>query len=100
MKLKDLDELNKIYNFQNTVILCEISEQWSEQLQKLFKYNSHKCNSASSFSVCAHRDQRKCLIALPTDAEHVRVFEKTLIGGFSCVNTRLPFGTQILLNDK
>ena len=24
LKLKDLDELNKIYNFQNTVILCEI----------------------------------------------------------------------------
>ena len=24
LKLKDLDELNKIYNFQDTVILCEI----------------------------------------------------------------------------
>ena len=37
---------------------------------------------------------------LPTDAEHVRVLEKTLIGGFNCVNTRLWFDTQILLNDK
>ena len=35
---------------------------------------------ASSFSVCVHRDKNKCCIALPTDAEHVRVFEKTLIG--------------------
>ena len=26
--------------------------------------------------------------------------KKTLIGGFSCVNTRLVFDTQILLNDK
>ena len=34
-----------------------------------------------------------------TDAEHVIVFEKTLIGGFSCVNTRLAFDTDILLND-
>ena len=46
-----------------------------------------------------HRDKSKCLIALPTDAEQVRVFEKTLIGGFSCVNTRLAFDIQILLGD-
>ena len=38
-------------------------------------------------------------IALPTDVEQVRAFEKTLIGGFSCVNTRLAFDTNILLND-
>ena len=28
------------------------------------------------------------------------MFEKTLIGGFSCVNTRLAFDKHILLNDK
>ena len=38
-------------------------------------------------------------IALPTDVEQVRAFEKTLIGGVSCVNTRLAFDTNILLND-
>ena len=77
-----LGELNKIYNFQDTIILCEIFEQRSEQLQKLFKFNLRKCNSVI-------RDQSKCLIALPV--EHARVFEKTLIGGFSCINTRLAF---------
>ena len=76
MKLKNLGELNKIYNFQDTIILCEIFEQRSDHLQKLFKYNPRKCNSASSFSGCVHRDKSKCLIALPADAEHVRVFEK------------------------
>ena len=75
-------------------------EQRSELLQKLFKFNLKKCNSSSSFSGCVHIDKSKCLIALPTDAEHVRVFEKTLIGGFSCVNTRLVFDTQILLSKK
>ena len=39
-------------------------------------------------------------IATPTDAEHVGIFEKTLIGGFSCVNTRLAFDTEILLGDN
>lgn len=52
------------------------------------------CNS---FSGCVHMDKSKCLIELSTDAQHVRVFKKTLIGGFSCVDTRLAFDTQILL---
>ena len=76
MKLKDLGELNKLYNFQDTIILWEIFENRSSQLQKLFKYNPRKCNSAISFSGCVHRYKSKCLIALPTEAEHVRVFEK------------------------
>ena len=61
MKLKDLGELNKIYNFQDTIILCKIFEQRSEYLQKLFKYNTRKCNFASSFSGCMHRDKNRCL---------------------------------------
>ena len=89
MQLKSLGELNKLCNFQDTIILCEISESRASQLQKLFKFNPRKCNSASSFSGCVHRDKSKCLIALPTEAEHVRVFEKTLIGGFSCVKTHV-----------
>ena len=52
MKLKNVGELSKIYNFQDTIILCEIFEQRSEHLQKLFKYNPRKCNSASSYSGC------------------------------------------------
>ena len=65
----------------------------------IFKFNPRKCSSASSFSSCVHRDKSKCCIALRTDAEHVRVFGKMLIGGFSCVNTRLAFDTEILLKD-
>ena len=96
-KLENLVELNKLYNFQDTVILCEIFENRSQQLQKLFKDNPKKCNSANSFTGCVHRDKSKCLIALPTEAEHVRLFEKTLLGGFSCINTRLAFDSEILL---
>ena len=100
MKLANLGELNKMYSFQDTLILCEIFEQRSFLLQEIFKFNPRKCNSASSFSGCIHRDKSKCCIAWPTDAEHVRVFEKTLIGGFSCVDTRLAFDTEILLNEN
>ena len=40
LKLKNLGELNDIYNFQDTIILCEIIKQRSLRLQKIFKYNS------------------------------------------------------------
>ena len=76
MKLKNLGELNKLYYFQDTIILCEIFESRASQLQKLFKFNPRKCNSASSLSGYVHRDKSKCLIALPTEAEHVRVLKK------------------------
>ena len=99
VKLPNLGELNQTYNFQDTITLAEIFEQRSELLRKIFKYNPRKCNSASSFSGCVHKNKSKCCIAPPTDAEHVRAFEKTLIGGFSCVNRRLAFDTNILLND-
>ena len=89
-----------MYNFQDTIIICEIFEQRSSRLQETFKYNPRKCNSASSFSGCVHRNKSKCCIALPTDAEHIRVFEKTLIGGFSYVNTKLAFDTQVLIDEN
>ena len=98
-RLKTLRDLNRIYNFQDTTILCEIFEQRASLLQKLFKFNARKCNSASSFSGCVQRFKSKCCIALPTDAEVIRVFKKTLIGGYSCVNTRMAFDTDLFLKD-
>ena len=38
MKLKNLGEFNKIYNFQDTIILFEIFKQRSKQNQKLYKH--------------------------------------------------------------
>ena len=37
MNLKSLGELNKLYNFQENIILCEIFESRAIQLQKLNK---------------------------------------------------------------
>ena len=58
-----------------------------------------KCISASFFSGCVQRLKSKCCTVLPTDAEIVRIFEKTVIGGYSCVNTRMGFDTDNFLND-
>ena len=97
MKMENLGELSKLYNFQNTIILCEIFESRAKYLNKNFKFNPRKCNSASSFSGCVHQHKSKCFIALPIDAETVKLFEKTFIDGFSSVNTRFAFDSQILL---
>ena len=63
----------------------------------MFKFNPKKCNFSSSFSGFVHRDKSKYLIALPTDSEQVKLFERTLIGSLSCVNTRLAFDSKIPL---
>ena len=80
--------------------MTEIFEQRSNRLQERFKFNPRKCNSASSLSGCVHKDKSKCFIALPTNSEHIILFEKTLIGGFSCVKTRFAFDSQILLPNE
>ena len=36
---------------------------------------------------------------LLTDAEIVRIFEKTVMGGYSCINTRMAFDTNVPLKD-
>ena len=66
-------------------------------MQDTYGFNPRKCNSASSMSGCIEREMSKIAIALPTKYEHVEIFEQTVIGGFSSVNTRLAFDSQILL---
>ena len=87
--------MNKIFNIQDTLILFEIFEQRSILLQKLFKFNSRKCNSASSFSGCVQRNKSKCNTVLSTDAKKIRVFENIFISGYSRVNTRVAFDTEL-----
>ena len=48
---------------------------------------------ASSSSGCVHRDKSKVIIS-------IQLFEIRLIGRFSGVNTRFPFGTNVLLPNK
>ena len=55
---------------------------------------------SSSFSGCVLGNKNKCNIVLPTDAKKIRVFENTLIGGYSCVNTRAVFDAQLFLKNK
>ena len=64
-------------------------------MQDKYVYNPRKCNSASTLGKCIEREMSKIIIALPTSSEIFDIFEKTLTGGFSCVNTRLASLTMM-----
>ena len=59
--------------------------------------NPRIINSASKLSGCIQREKSKCIIALPINNVEMEVFEKAICGGFSSVNTRLSFDTEMLM---
>ena len=97
LKMRNLSDINDLYNVQDVILLAEIIENRFENMFKKYQYNPRKCNSASTLSGCIQRDLSKVILTLPTCNDHVEVFEKTLTGAFSAVNTRMGFDTEILL---
>ena len=97
LKMKNLGELDNLYNAQDVILLCEIIENRFQTMQDTYGFNPRRCNSASSMSGCIEREMSKIILALPTKYDHVEIFEQTVTGGFSSVNTRLAFDSQILL---
>ena len=99
LKMRNLGNLNDLYNTQDVFLLTEIIESRFQVMQNTYGFNPRKCNSASSMSGCIEREMSKVILTLPTKYEHVEIFEQTVIGGFSSVNTRLAFDSQILLSN-
>ena len=97
LKMRHLGDLNDLYNVQDVILLSEIIENHFETMHKTYGFNPKKCNSASAMSGYIEREMSKIILALPTKLDHVEIFEQTVTGGFSSVNTRLAFDTQILL---
>ena len=95
--MRNLSDMNNLYNVQDVILLCETIENRFQLMQDKYCFNPRKCNSASTLSGSIERDLSKLMIPLPTYNGHVNLFEKTLIGGFSFVNTRLSFDNEILL---
>ena len=98
--MRHLGNLNDLYIAQDVILLSDLIENRFQFMQDKYGFNPRKCNSASSLSGCIEREMSKVIIALPTTAEHLEIFEKTVTGGFSCVNTRLAFDTAVLLPKK
>ena len=97
LKMLILRDMNDLCNVQDVILLCEIAENRFQFMHDQYSFNPRKCNSASALSSCIEREISRVIIALPTSNEAVDIFEQTITGGFSSVNTRLAFDTEILL---
>ena len=75
LKMRNLGDLNDLYNMQDTILLCKLTENRFQIMQEKFSLNPRKINSASTLSGCVQRDVSKVIIALPTNYEHAEVFE-------------------------
>ena len=64
-------------------------------MHDLYGFKPRKCNSASTLSGCIEREMSRVIISLPSSNEAVDIFEQTITGGFSSVNTRLAIDTEI-----
>ena len=64
-----------------------------------YGFNHRKCDSVSTLSASTERDILKVMFTLLKSNELVEVFEKTLTGDFTYVNTRLGFDAELLLSN-
>ena len=97
LKMRNLSDLNDLYNAQDVIILLKIIENRFQSMQDKSGYNPRIISSASKLSGCIQREKSKCILALPINNTQIEIFEKTLSGGFSSVNTRLSFDTELLM---
>ena len=95
--MRNLGNMNDLYNAQGVILLCKIAENRFQFMHDQYGFNPRKCNSASTLSGFIEREMSRVITALLTPNEAVDFFEQTITGGFSLVNTRLAFDTEILL---
>ena len=76
--MRNLGDMNDLYNMQDVILLCEIMENRFQKMQDKFGFNPRKCNSASTFSGCVQRNQSKVIISLPTNYINTLKFLKKL----------------------
>ena len=97
LKMRNLSDMNDLYNFHNTCLSCKIIENQFEKIHKMRGYSRQKCNLASTLSGCIEREMSKVILSLSTNNEVVEVFERITTGRFDCISTRLAFDTEILM---
>ena len=76
LKMRNLSDLNDLYNLQDVITLLEMMEYRFQSIQEKSGYNPRIINSASKLSGCIQREQTKSILALPVNNMQVEVFEK------------------------
>ena len=100
LKMQHLGDMNDLYNVQDVILLSVICENRFQFMHNSYGFNLRKLNSASTLSGCIEREMSRFIIALPTSNEVLDIFEQTITGGFSCLNNRLAFDSEIVLPNR
>ena len=95
LKMRDLSDLNDLYNAQDVILHLEIIKNRFQSMQDKSGYNPRIINSARKLNGCIQREKSNIILGLPRNNIQMETFEKTVAGGFSCVNNRLSFDTEI-----
>ena len=74
--MRDISNLNDLYNAQEVILLCEISQNRFQLIYDEFMFNPWKCNSASTRVSCIQREQTKIILPLPTNNSIMKTFKK------------------------
>ena len=75
LKIRNLGDMNDLYNAQYVILLCEIAENRFQFMHDQYGFHPRKCNAASTLSGCIEREMSRVIIALPTSNEAVDIFE-------------------------
>ena len=79
--MRDLSDLNDLYNAQDVIILLEIIENRFQKMQDKTGYNPRIINSASKLSGCIQREKSKI---------YIYILNKI------CVGTMQPLSSKVL----
>ena len=57
LKMRNVSDMNDLYNTQDVILMCEIIESRFQLMQDKYSFNPRKSNSASTFSGSLERER-------------------------------------------
>ena len=78
LKMRDLSDLNDLYNAQDVILLLEIMENKFQAMHNKTMYNLRQSNSARKLSDCIQLEQSKLVLAIPINNSIMEIFQKNL----------------------
>lgn len=97
MKLKNLGELNILYNFHDTIILCEYLKTVLLSYKNFLNTTQESVIPQVLLVFVSLETKASVWLLFQQKLNMLGFLKKILIVGFSCVNTRLALDSQILL---
>ena len=78
LKMRDLGDLNDLYNTQDVILICEIIENRFQAMQDTYVCSPTRCNSASSMSVVLKEKCQKLYLPYQQNTIMLKFLNKQL----------------------